>query len=84
MATPMDWFYLLLVGLIAGWVAGKLMKGRGFGLVGNLVVGVLGALVGGFLFHALGFAAYGFAASLIMAVVGSMVLLVLVGFIKKA
>jgi uncharacterized membrane protein YeaQ/YmgE (transglycosylase-associated protein family) len=84
MATATDWIYLLLVGLIAGWVAGKLMKGKGFGLVGNLVVGVLGALIGGVLFQALGFAAYGFAASLIMAVVGAMVLLVLVGFIKKA
>lgn len=80
----LDWLYFLVIGLIAGWAAGKIMKGKGFGLVGNLVVGVLGALVGGFLFNALGFAAYGFAASLIMAVVGAMVLLFLVGFIKKA
>lgn len=80
----LDWLYFLVIGLIAGWAAGKIMKGKGFGLVGNLVVGVLGALVGGFLFNVLGFAAYGFAASLIMAVVGAMVLLFLVGFIKKA
>lgn len=80
----LDWLYFLVIGLIAGWVAGKIMKGKGFGLIGNLVVGVLGALVGGFLFNVLGFAAYGFAASLIMAVVGAMVLLFLVGFIKKA
>ena len=80
----LDWLYFLVIGLIAGWTAGKIMKGKGFGLVGNLVVGVLGALVGGFLFNALGFAAYGFVASLIMAVVGAMVLLFLVGFIKKA
>jgi len=39
----------LTVGLIAGWLAGKVMKGRGFGLIGNLVVGVIGALVGGWL-----------------------------------
>ena len=80
----LDWLYFLVIGLIAGWAAGKIMKGKGFGLVGNLVVGVLGALVGGFLFTVLGFAAYGFVASLIMAVVGAMVLLFLVGFIKKA
>ncbi len=80
----LDWLYFLAIGLIAGWVAGKIMKGKGFGLVGNLVVGVLGALVGGFLFNVLGFAAYGFAASLVMAVVGAMVLLALVGAIKRA
>src|SRR5687767_13563636 len=45
----------LLIGLAAGWLAGWLTKGRGFGWVGNLVIGVLGALVGGFLFRLLGF-----------------------------
>jgi uncharacterized membrane protein YeaQ/YmgE (transglycosylase-associated protein family) len=83
MATLTDWIWFMIIGLIAGWVAGKLMKGKGFGLVGNLVVGMLGALIGGALFHALGFAAYGLAASLIVAVVGAMVLVVLVGFIKQ-
>ena len=39
----------LIVGLIAGWLAGTIMKGRGYGLVGDIVVGVLGALLGGFL-----------------------------------
>ncbi|MEW6543598.1 MAG: GlsB/YeaQ/YmgE family stress response membrane protein [Nitrospirota bacterium] len=84
MASVLNWLYFLLIGLLAGWIAGKLMKGKGFGLVGNLVVGALGALVGGFLFDVLGFTAYGFAASLVMAVVGAIVLLVLVGFIKRA
>ena len=39
----------LIVGLIAGWLAGVVMKGKGFGLIGNLVIGVIGALVGGWL-----------------------------------
>jgi uncharacterized membrane protein YeaQ/YmgE (transglycosylase-associated protein family) len=73
------WF--LLVGLVSGWLAGMLVKGHGFGLVGDLVVGVLGALLGGFLFTALGVAAYGLAGSLIMAVVGALVLLFLIRLI---
>ncbi len=43
----------LLVGIVAGWLAGLIMKGRGFGLVGNIVIGVVGALVGGWLAGAL-------------------------------
>jgi uncharacterized membrane protein YeaQ/YmgE (transglycosylase-associated protein family) len=39
----------LIVGAIAGWLAGQVMKGRGFGLIGNIVVGIIGALVGGWL-----------------------------------
>jgi uncharacterized membrane protein YeaQ/YmgE (transglycosylase-associated protein family) len=76
------WF--LLIGLAAGWLAGRIMKGRGFGLVGNLIVGVIGALLGGFLFTLLGLHAYGLVGSLVTAVVGAIVLLYLVGVIKKA
>jgi uncharacterized membrane protein YeaQ/YmgE (transglycosylase-associated protein family) len=43
----------IVVGLIAGWLAGELMRGSGFGLVGNIVVGIVGALLGGFLASAL-------------------------------
>ncbi|HED24360.1 MAG TPA: GlsB/YeaQ/YmgE family stress response membrane protein, partial [Firmicutes bacterium] len=43
----------LIVGIIAGWLAGKVMKGRGFGLIGNIIVGIVGALVGGWLAGAL-------------------------------
>jgi uncharacterized membrane protein YeaQ/YmgE (transglycosylase-associated protein family) len=39
----------LIVGVIAGWLAGKVTKGRGFGLIGNMVIGIIGALVGGWL-----------------------------------
>ena len=43
----------IIVGLIAGWLAGELMRGSGFGLVGNIIVGIVGALLGGFLASAL-------------------------------
>jgi len=68
------WF--LLIGLAAGWIAGQIMKKRSMGLIG--------ALLGGFLFGLLGFSAYGLIGSLVTAVVGAIVLLYLVGVIKKA
>lgn len=75
--------YFLLIGLVAGWLAGKFIKGQGFGLVGNLIVGVLGALLGGFLFRVIGFTTYGLLADIIVAFVGALLLLYLIPFIKK-
>jgi uncharacterized membrane protein YeaQ/YmgE (transglycosylase-associated protein family) len=75
----------LLIGLIAGWLAGKIMKGRGFGLVVNLIVGVVGAFLGGWLFGLLGISAgSGFFGSLLTALVGAIVLLFIISLIKKA
>jgi uncharacterized membrane protein YeaQ/YmgE (transglycosylase-associated protein family) len=78
----MDLIWFLLIGLTAGWLAGKIMKGHGFGIAGNLVVGTLGALVGGYLFKALDVSADGFLGSLVMAVVGAMVLLFILRIIR--
>ena len=75
--------FFLLIGLVAGWLAGQIMKGAGFGLVGNLIVGVIGAFVGGFIFDTLGIATYGLIGSLIAALVGAIVLLWVVGLVKK-
>jgi len=81
----MSFLWFILIGLAAGWLAGQIMKGRGFGLVGNLVVGVVGALLGGWMFGALGISSGGsLLGALITAVVGAVVLLFLVGLIKKA
>ena len=66
---------LLVIGLLAGWLAGNIMKGGGFGLVGDLVVGVIGAFLGGWIFGLLGITSYGLLGMLIMALVGSLVLL---------
>lgn len=65
----------LLIGGIAGWIAGFVTKGSGFGLTGNVVVGICGALLGGFLFQLLGFGAADFMGRLVMASFGSVVLL---------
>ncbi len=75
------WF--LIIGLIAGWLAGQIMKGRGFGLVGNLIVGVIGALLGGLLFGILGMSTTNILGSLVTAVIGAVVLLFIVGKVKK-
>jgi uncharacterized membrane protein YeaQ/YmgE (transglycosylase-associated protein family) len=77
------WF--LLIGLAAGWLAGQVMKSGGFGLVGDIVVGVIGALIGGFLFQRSGaFAGSGLLGSLIVATIGAVVLLFGLRLIKKA
>ena len=80
----MDLIGFLLIGLIAGWIATNLMRGSGLGLGGNLVVGVIGACVGGFLFRLIGFAAVGLIGKLITATVGAVVLLYVVQVFKKA
>lgn len=79
----MSIIYFLIIGLIAGWLAGQIMKGKGFGLVGNLIVGCVGALLGGYLFQLLGIAGGGLIASLIAAVVGAIILLWIIGLVKK-
>lgn len=76
------WF--LLIGLIAGWLAGKIMKGSGFGLIGDLVVGIIGALIGGWIFGLVGIAAWGLLGRIIIALIGSLVLLYLLRIVKRA
>lgn len=73
----------LLIGALAGWLAGKILKGRGFGAIGNIVVGILGAVLGKFLFGFLGITAGGLLGSLITATVGAIVLVYVVGLIKR-
>jgi uncharacterized membrane protein YeaQ/YmgE (transglycosylase-associated protein family) len=75
----------LAIGAVAGWLAGLLMRGGGFGLLGNIVVGIIGAIVGGFLFGLVGISAgSGLVGSLVTAVAGAAVLLFIVGLIKKS
>jgi uncharacterized membrane protein YeaQ/YmgE (transglycosylase-associated protein family) len=75
---------ILVIGALAGWLAGNIMKGRGFGVIGNIIVGIIGALLGGFLFGLLGITAGGLIGSLITATVGAVALIFIVGLIKKA
>jgi uncharacterized membrane protein YeaQ/YmgE (transglycosylase-associated protein family) len=80
----MHFVWFLLVGLIAGWLAGKLTRGSGFGVLGDIVIGVIGAFVGGFLFRLVGFSAGGTIGSIIVATIGAVLLVWLVRAFKRA
>jgi uncharacterized membrane protein YeaQ/YmgE (transglycosylase-associated protein family) len=74
----------LVVGGIAGWLAGLIVKGFGLGLVGNVVVGIVGAVLAGWLLPRLGIViAGGIVASIINAMIGAVILLVLIGIIRR-
>ena len=79
----MNLVWFLLVGLVAGWLAGMLVKGGGFGLVGDLLIGVLGAVLGGWLFGAMGASlGGGLIGSLAVATVGAVLLLIMVRLVR--
>ena len=69
----------IVIGLIAGWLAGTLSRGRGFGCIANLVLGLIGALLGGWLFGKLGIMGGGFLYTLAAATVGAVVLVLVAG-----
>lgn len=75
----------LVIGAIAGWLAGLIVKGYGYGLVGNIIVGIVGALIAGWLLPQIGFVLVGgIVAAIINAVIGAVILLLIIGFVKKA
>jgi uncharacterized membrane protein YeaQ/YmgE (transglycosylase-associated protein family) len=81
----MNLIWFLLIGLIAGWLAGKVMRGGGFGVIGDIIVGVIGALLGGWLFGKLGISiGGGLLGAIITAFVGAVLLLLLLRLIKRA
>ncbi|CAM2065314.1 GlsB/YeaQ/YmgE family stress response membrane protein [Sulfidibacter corallicola] len=79
----MDLIFFLIIGLIAGWLAGKVMKGNSLNLLGNLVVGVVGSYVGGYAFGLLGIHAGGPIGSIITAFVGAVLFLAVINLLKK-
>ncbi len=79
----MNLILFLIIGAIAGWLAGMIMKGKGFGVIGNLVTGIVGAFLGRFLFGVIGLSAHGMIGRLIAATAGAVVLVWVVNLIKK-
>ena len=73
----------LLLGAVAGWLAGKIMKGGGFGLVVNIIVGVIGSFIGGWLMSLAHIQKAGLLWELIVAVIGAVVLLFVISLFKK-
>ena len=74
----------LLIGAIAGWLAGQIVRGYGFGLIGNIVVGIVGAFIAGWLFPRLGVGLpFGTIGQILSAAIGAVILLVIIGLFRK-
>ena len=81
--SPLVWF--ILIGLAAGWFAGQFLKSGGFGIIGDIVVGVIGAVIGGFLFRVIGLSAGGgLLGNLTAATIGAIVLLLVIRQFRQA
>ena len=76
--------WTIVIGILAGFIASKIVSGSGRGLLMDLIIGIVGSVLGGWIFTLLGLAAYGLIGRLVMAVVGAVVLLLLVRAINKA
>ena len=76
---------ILIVGAVAGWLAGQIVRGMGFGLIGNIVVGIVGAFIAGWRLPRIGIViGGGMLGSIINATIGAVVLLVILGLIRRA
>jgi uncharacterized membrane protein YeaQ/YmgE (transglycosylase-associated protein family) len=81
----MEFIWFIIIGLVAGWLAGVIMKGGGFGVIGDIVVGILGALIGGWLFTRLGASTGGgLLGAIIVATIGAIILIFVVRLFKRA
>ena len=81
----MSLVYFILVGLIAGWLASVLVKGGGAGVIGDIVVGIIGALLGGWIFGMLGISAGGgLVGAIITATIGAIIFILILRAIKRA
>jgi uncharacterized membrane protein YeaQ/YmgE (transglycosylase-associated protein family) len=81
----MGWLAWIIVGLIAGWLAGKVMQGGGYGVLMDIILGIIGGILGGWIFGRLGLnIGYGMIGSIIVAFIGAVILVWITRLIKKA
>ncbi len=80
----MNLLAFIIIGLIAGWTAGQVLKGYGFGIAGDIIVGIVGAIIGGLFFDLQGITNYGFVASLLTSLFGAVILLAIVKMFRTA
>lgn len=81
--APMSFLGWLIIGALAGWLAGKIVEGYGFGFVGNIVIGILGACIGGLILPQLGLVPQSTGANFLAATLGAVILLVVLGLLKR-
>ena len=84
MLAPESILAWIIIGAIAGWLAGVLVKGYGFGLIGNIIIGILGAGLAGLLAPRLGLYTESLLGNIVAATLGALVLLLIVGLIRRA
>lgn len=75
--------YFVITGIIAGWLAGQFIRGAGFGMAGDLIVGVIGAVLGGFVFRLIGLTASGLIGEIVVATAGAVLLLFGLRYAKR-
>lgn len=81
----MFYVYIILVGLVAGWAAGKIMKGSGYGVLMDIVLGIVGAVVGSWILSLLGiYTSGGLIPSILVGILGAVILVAVVRMLKKA
>jgi uncharacterized membrane protein YeaQ/YmgE (transglycosylase-associated protein family) len=81
--APQSLIMWLIIGALAGWLAGKFVQGYGFGLLTNIVIGILGAVVGGYILPQLGFIPMSAGGDFIAATLGAVILLVVIGLVRR-
>jgi uncharacterized membrane protein YeaQ/YmgE (transglycosylase-associated protein family) len=81
MAHGIIWW--IVVGLIAGWAAGRIMKGGGYGMIADILLGIVGGIVGGWIIGLVGLGAGGFIWSILVAILGAVILIWITRLIKK-
>jgi uncharacterized membrane protein YeaQ/YmgE (transglycosylase-associated protein family) len=83
MLAPESILGWIIIGAIAGWLAGRLVKGYGFGLIGNIIIGILGAGIAGLLAPSLGLHTESTGGNIVASLLGALVLLFLVGLVRR-
>ena len=78
----MDWIYFIIIGALAGWLAGLVWRGFGFGLLGNIITGIIGGIIGGWAAGELGIMGGGFIYQVLVAAGGALILLLLLKLIR--
>ncbi len=80
----MDWLYVIIIGAVAGWLAGLIFKGGGFGLIGNIIIGIVGGFIGFWLLGKLGVSlGSGTISTILTSVIGAGVLLFIASLFKR-
>ena len=78
----MDFLYFIIIGALAGWLAGLVWRGSGFGLIGNIVIGIIGGMIGGWAARELGLFGGGFIYQILIAAGGALIILLLFKLIR--